>query len=225
MSTRPRWNASPANGSVGFASDGRADAKLGEHLITFHWRGRLQPALLERWFELADDDVAARVMDFLGRTLNNTEGDINPEVLQRIRQLWDSRLDVIGSDAHEDDKATPSQAHSRPRSSTTTGHSQASKSRCGPEAQDGGRRLTEVIERLAKFAAAKPAEASRYTLRMLEGAANDWDHLGCRDQVRDVMAATNHATDPETLNNRKAIVDHYVTRGDHEFRGYIQAQP
>ena len=214
----------PSNGSVGFASDGRADAKLGEHLITFHWRGRLQPALLERWFELADDDVAARVMDFLGRTLNNTEGDINPEVLQRIRQLWDSRLDVIGSEpgAHKSEADAFAYTFASAKFDDDW-----SLSGLEITLRPGSPRWSshQVIERLAKFAAAKPAEASRYTLRMLEGAANDWDHLGCRDQVRDVVAATNHATDPETLNNRKAIVDHYVTRGDHEFRGYIQAQP
>ena len=66
--------------------------------MTFHWRGCVQPALLERWFERADDEIAARVMDFLGRALNNTEGDIDPEVLQRIRQLWDSRLEAIASE-------------------------------------------------------------------------------------------------------------------------------
>ena len=56
---------------------------------------------------------------------------------------------------------------------------------------------------------------------MLKGAANDWDHIGWRDQVRDVLAATSHANDPEAIENRNAIVDHYVTRGDHEFRNYI----
>ena len=56
---------------------------------------------------------------------------------------------------------------------------------------------------------------------MLQGSANEWDHLGWRDQVREVLAATNHGTDAETVENRKAIVDYYVTRGDQEFRDYI----
>ena len=60
---------------------------------------------------------------------------------------------------------------------------------------------------------------------MLKESANDWDHLGWRDQVRDVLAATNHTTAPTAIENRNAIVDHYVTRGDHEFRDYIPAQP
>ena len=212
----------PSSGTVDFAGDERADAKLGEHLVTFHWRGCLQPALLERWFELAEDELAARVMDFLGRSLNNTEGDINPEVLQRMRQLWDSRLDVIGSEPEAHKSEADAFAYTFASAKLDDDWSLA-----GLEItlRPGGPRWLgrPVIERLAEIAAAKPAEATRYTLRMLEGAANDWDHLGWRDQVRDVMAATNHATDPETLNNRKAIVDHYVKRGNHEFRALIQS--
>ena len=64
-----------------------------------------------------------------------------------------------------------------------------------------------------------------HTLRMLKGAANDWDHLSWRDQVRDVLTTTNDATDPEAIENRTAIVDHYIERGDHDFRVYIPSQP
>ena len=39
------------------------------------------------------------------------------------------------------------------------------------------------------------------------------------------MTATNHATDPQTLKNREAIIDHYIRRGDSNFRDLIPAQP
>ena len=58
----------PSNGSVGFASDERADAKLGEHLATLFWRGHLQPPLLERWFELADDDPRRKSHELPGKS-------------------------------------------------------------------------------------------------------------------------------------------------------------
>ena len=214
----------PSNGSVGFASDERADAKLGEHLATLFWRGHLQPPLLERWFELADDDLAGRVMNFLGRALRNTEGDIDPEVLPRIRQLWDSRLDVIGSEPEAHKSEADAFAYTFASAKLNDEWSLASLE---ITLRPGAPRWLSrpVIERLAEIAATKPAEATRYTLRILEGAANNWDHHRWRDQVRDVMAATNHATDQETLENRNAIADHYVKRGDHNFRAFIPAQP
>ena len=84
----------PSSGTVDVIGDERADSKLGEHLVTFYRRGCLQPGLIDRWFELADDECAARVMNSLGRSLTNTQEDIDPAVLRRIRQLWDSRLEA-----------------------------------------------------------------------------------------------------------------------------------
>jgi len=77
------------------------------------------------------------------------------------------------------------------------------------------------MDRLAEIAVAKPAEATRYTLKMLEGITNYWDHESWRDQVRDILTATSGTIDSETVEIRKAIVDYYVKRGDREFRGLI----
>ena len=210
----------PSEGTVDLTGDERADAKLGEHLVTFHWRSSLPPGLLERWFELADDELAARVMDFLGRSLNNTDEDIDPEVLPRIQQLWDARLEAIAQEPESHQSEADAFAYTFASAKLDDDWSLA-----GLEIalHPGGPRWSgrPVIGRLAEVAAAKPAEATRCTLRMLQGSANDWDHLGWRDQVRDVLAATSHTTDPEAIENRNAIVDHYVTRGDHEFRAYI----
>ena len=215
----------PSGNTVGFAaSEERTDAKLGEHLVTFFWRGRLQPSLLDRWFELADDHLAERVMSFLGRALRNTEGDVDPEVLQRIRQLWDARLEAIASEP---------QAHMGEAIAFTytfaTGKLDDEWSLAGLDItlRPGSPRWLggNVIARLSEIAATKPAEATRLTLQILKSAANAWEHLAWRDQVRDVMTATNDATDPQALKNREAIIDHYIKRGDPEFRDLIPAQP
>ena len=77
------------------------------------------------------------------------------------------------------------------------------------------------MRRLAEIAAARPSEAIRYALRMLTGATNAWDHLGWRGEIRGILAATSHTIGREATENRNAIIDHYVTRGDHEFRDYV----
>ena len=211
----------PSSGSVGVACDGRVDAKLGEHLVTLYWRGCLQPGLLERWFELADDECAASVMDFLGRSLNNTQEDVDPAVLLRIRQLWDFRLEAIDGAPEAHPTEADAFAYTFASSKLDDDWSLASLEivlRTGVP----GWRGQPILGRLAKIAATKPVEATRYTLRMLEAADDDWGHFSWRDQVRDVLAATNRAADPETIDNRKAIVDHYVMHGDHDFRALIQ---
>ena len=213
----------PSEGTVDFAGNERADAKLGEHLVTFHWRGSLPPALLERWFERADDELAARIMDFLGRVLNNTEEDIEPRVLQRIRQLWDRRLEAIASEpqAHKSEAAAFAYTFASAKLDDDWSLTGLEVTLRPGSPRWSGR---PVLSRLAEIASTKPAEATRFALRMLKGSTNSWDHLRWRDQVRDILTATNHATGSETLDNRKAVVDHYVTRGDHEFRNCISAR-
>jgi len=213
----------PSEGTVDFTGDERADAKLGEHLVTFHWRGCLQPALLERWFERADDELATRVMDSLGSALNNTEGDIEPQVLQRIQQLWDARLEAIAREPEAHKGEAAAFAYTFASAKLDDDWSLAGLKitlRAGSPRWSG----RSVIERLAEIAVTKPVEATRCTFLMLKGSTNSWDHLGWRDQVRDVLAATNDTTDPTAIENRNAIVDHYVTRGNHEFRDYLSAR-
>lgn len=214
----------PTAGTVGFANDERADAKLGEHLVTLHWRGHLDPSLLERWFERADDKLAGDVMEFLGRALRNTEGDVHPLVLQRIRDLWDSRLGMIGSqpESHE------SEAHAFALTfASAKFDDEWSLEGLNVTLRPGGGRWfgREVISRLAEVATTRPAEATRLTLRMLEDTANDWDHHSWRDPVRDVLAATSDAVDEEARNDRAAIIDHYIKHGDLDFRAFVPRQP
>ena len=215
----------PSGGTVGVADDERTDAKLGEHLVTLFWRGLLQPSLLERWFELADDHLAGTSHELPREERSrNTEGDVSPEVRQRIRQLWDARLEVIASEPQVHKSAANAFAYTF---ATAKLDDEWSLAGLDVTLQSGSPRWLggNVIARLSEIAATKPAEATRLTLQILESAANTWEHFDWRDQVRDVMTATNHATDPQTLKNREAIVDHYIKRGDNDFRNFIPAQP
>ena len=56
------------------------DEKLGEHLMTYYWRGKLrfdQPGpLLEKFFAKASDELRAHALDFIGRSLRITESPV-----------------------------------------------------------------------------------------------------------------------------------------------------
>ncbi|MCE2511392.1 MAG: hypothetical protein J4F50_02325 [Acidimicrobiia bacterium] len=214
----------PTGATVGFANDERVDAKLGEHLVTFYWRGVLQRSLLERWFELADDEIAGDVMEFLGQALRDTPEDIEPPVGERIQGLWDYRINVITSEPESHDNEAKAFALT-----FTSAKFDDEWSLAGLNAtlRPGDRRWfgRDVIGRLAEMATTNPVEATRLTLKMLEDAANDWDHHSWRDPVRDVLTATSDAADEETRNHRASIIDHYIKHGDLDFRALTPTQP
>src|SRR5581483_7932524 len=77
---------------------GDPDEHLAEHLMVFYWRGKLdldeQGGPLRRFYEKASDRLRAHALEFIGRSLGNTEGVVDAEVLERLRSLWLMRLDV-----------------------------------------------------------------------------------------------------------------------------------
>lgn len=207
----------PSGGGRDLSNSDEADQKLGEHLVTFHWRGRLPQALLERWFEVANDELAAHSMEFVGRALQNTEGDIAAEVLQRIRDLWDWRCDAISDDPEqhplEASVFAPTFVSSKLDDDWSLATLETTLAAGSPDWLGH-----DVIERLAEIATFKPATATRLVLRMLENAANEWDHATWEDPVRSLLIATTDAQDDETRDHRGAIISHYVARGYYDFK-------
>ncbi|MDE0700074.1 MAG: hypothetical protein F4Z58_06375 [Acidimicrobiaceae bacterium] len=174
--------------------------------------------LLERWFERADDELAAKVMDFVGWALRDTEDDLDSEVRERIRQLWDSRLQEIASEpqSHRSEASAFDQTFASAKLDddwSLAGLEVALRAGCPSIGHD-------VIERLGEIASTRSAEATLYTLNMLQAPANDWDHSTWREPVWSVLAATQTVVDTETVENRAEIVDHYVKRGDLSFREF-----
>ncbi|WP_419854767.1 hypothetical protein [Candidatus Poriferisodalis sp.] len=207
----------PTSGHRDLSNSNEADQKLAEHLVIFHWRGKLPRQLLERWFNFADDALAAHSMDFVGRALRNTEGDVPAEVLRRIRDLWNWRLDAIGDSPEqhplEASAFAPTFVSSKLDDDWSLAGLETTLAAGSPEWLGH-----DAIERLANIATSRPATATRLTRRMLDSAANEWDHASWEDPVRSLLDATRNAHDTETRDHRAAIIDHYVKRGYYDFK-------
>ena len=207
----------PTKANVGLRHSS-LDAKLGEHLVTFHWRRRDVQGLLERWFERADDELAAKVMNFLGWALHDTEGDLDSDMRERIRQLWGSRLQEIADEplSHKSEASAFGLTFASAKLDddwSLAGLKIALRAGCPSIGHD-------VIERLGEIASTRSVEATRYTLSLLQASDNDWDHVTWREPVWSVLAATQTVVDTETVEIRAEIVDHYVKRGDLSFREF-----
>ncbi len=211
----------PASGPQRLLRLNEADQNLGEHLVVFHWRGKLPRQMLERWFEAAGDDLAAHSMEFVGRALRNTEGKVPPEVLQRIRDLWDWRLDVIGTSPEqhplEARAFAPTFVSAKFDDDWSLATLETTLAAGSPDWLGH-----DAIERLTEIATSKPAAATRLARRVLENAANEWDHATWEDPVRSLLDVTMGAHDAETRDHREAIIDHYVKRGYYDFKNLGQ---
>ncbi len=70
------------------------DKRLAEHLMAFYWRGKVSlkdPMFITFW-EKSPEDLRAHALEFIGRSLLQTEGDISNDIIQQLKSLWGFRL-------------------------------------------------------------------------------------------------------------------------------------
>ena len=79
----------------------RESSRLGQHLLLYYARGRLEigaeDQLLEQFFARADNEVRAAAIAFVGRSLRQ-ETDLLPEVIERFQALWNWRITSLPAD-------------------------------------------------------------------------------------------------------------------------------
>lgn len=68
------------------------DKHLAEHLMVFNWRGKLDSALLDAFWNKANSKLRGYALESVGRSLYRGEGAVAPQIIDRIRSLWESRL-------------------------------------------------------------------------------------------------------------------------------------
>ena len=71
--------------------------RLAEHLMVFYWRGKLPDAMFQKFWANAPEKVRGHAIKFIGRTFygeenGRTSENVPPEILGRMRSLWDSRI-------------------------------------------------------------------------------------------------------------------------------------
>ena len=83
-----------------------SDKRLAEHLMVLYWRGKigLHDELLEKFWEKADDDLCGYAIEFIGVSLKRATGGIRRDILERLKQLWESRLETVRSSGETDGK-------------------------------------------------------------------------------------------------------------------------
>ena len=73
--------------------------RLTEHLMQLYWRGKLaldeDEGLLQRFYANAGDTLRGYAIEFIGRSLLNTDGEISTEIVARLQALWEYRLAAV----------------------------------------------------------------------------------------------------------------------------------
>lgn len=205
-------------GSFGYDT---VDSKLGEHLVTFYWRGILERDLLEDYFDRADDELAAETITFVGRTLQNTAGNVAPSILQRIQDLWDWRDSQCTENVQDHERELRSFGTWFVSGKLDPGWSLAALERSVDRvgAPSFGH---PVAKGLVRVSASEPLVAVRILSRMLDKPADEWGYVGWLEEARAIVQAALASGIPEAIEEASSVVDFYVRHGELGFRELIR---
>lgn len=200
---------------------------LAEHIITYYWQGKLplddEDNLLGRLFTKASASVRGRAIEFAGRTLWNSPGEVLDRILDRLQQLWEQRLQ-------------------RARDPNLLNEMRAELSAFGwwiASAKFDQRwmlqQLEEVLrlvgeidadhlaaERLREAAAIEPLRAMTCMRLMVEGDKKGWGVIGWRDTARNAIASALSSADEEARRAAEDVVHALGARGYSEFRELLR---
>lgn len=211
----------PSELSAGTFSRESLDEKLGEHLVTFNWRGLDVLEIVREFFARASDELAARVMEFVGRTLRNTPaGEVPASVRARIQELWEWRLDEAGDDPHS--HVDELRAFGVTFSSGQLDEDWSLSALATAIDLAGAPRIGKMVaERLATIAEVRPVDAVLLFAKMLLAPGDAWSHIGLRDEARAILAAAMTTSDSAAHEAAEDVVDLYVQRGELDFRSLV----
>lgn len=207
---------------------GDPDEHLAEHLMVFYWRGKLdldeQGGLLRRFYEKASDTLRAHALEFIGRSLSNTEGAVDTEVLKLLRSLWVFRLDVV--------RRSPSpRAHTEELAAFGWWFvSSKFEDSWAVDQLIAALSLTRkidadwlVLEKLATLAEVMPKEVAQCVSLMIEGDLEVWTIHGWLKELRVILSAIIRSSDLKARQATVEIINRLGTKGFLEFRDLLSS--
>jgi len=199
------------------------DKRLAEHLMVFYWRGKLalDDRLLVRFWEKAPDAVRAHALEFVGRSLKQTKGDIPAEILDRLRRLWEQRLATAKKAQQPSDFEKEMAAFGwwfvSEKFDVDWAIAQLS------ESLRLARKSTldhMVLEHLARTAPTHPRESVECLRMIAEADREGWNLYASRDHVRRILeVAMQH---PDAADEAKRVIHYLGSRGFLEFRDLLK---
>jgi hypothetical protein len=192
--------------------------RLAEHLIVFYLHGRLElddsQGLLARFYQIAPGTLRAHIASYLGRGLYNAKQGVPPQILDRLRKLWNWRIELV----HQ---ATQPSPYFEELSAFgwwfASGQFDAdwSMTQLKDVIQLSGRVESDhlVVERLAELADQSPAQSVECLTRIFERDRSGWGAHRWREPARKLLRSVLRSPDAEARQRAESLIHGLGARG------------
>jgi hypothetical protein len=201
---------------------GHPDERLAAHLMTMYWRGKLpiNDALLQHFYLRAPDKLRGYAVEFVGRSLRNDTGDVVAEILERLRELWASRLSAaraVGAPYVEELSRFGWWFVSKKFDDNWAIAQLA-------EALQLVKKIEPdhlVVERLAELSPSIPRVTVECLAMIVEGDKEGWGVLGWRESAHKILQDAISSPDQDANTAAAKLIHKLGSRGYFEFRDLL----
>lgn len=196
---------------------------LGTHLMVFYWRGLIglgEDDLVCGFMRRASPRLRKQALEFIGRSLLNTVDTVLPEILERLKALWESRVRATRT---EQDRGLELAGFGTWFLSAKFDNSWAlDQLRQVMELTDGDAiNAYPLIKRLAVIAPQVPGEAIQILDQLLFGRRQNWQFLSGMSEVGEILKAALGSGNAAVAQGVISIVNKLAERGDTTHRPLV----
>jgi hypothetical protein len=198
--------------------------RLAQHLMVLYWREKIEEGennkIFERFWENASLQLRGLALGFIGRSLKNTTGQIPSKILDRLKSLWQSRLEVAKNAEDIESYREELKAFS-------------SWFLCGKFSDDwtlanlyevlkivGETEMNHsVMKKLAELVKTKPSEVIACVDLIVRGDRSRWTVLGITDYLSTIL---KEVLKTEFAPKAEEIVNTLLSQGHFGFRDLLE---
>jgi hypothetical protein len=199
---------------------------LGSHLMVFYWRGLIglgEDDLVGYFMQRSSPRLRKQALEFVGRSLLNTADAISGEVLERLKALWESRVQAARAALDREPYRIELTAFSTWFVSAKFDNAWAIDQLHQVTDLIGGDAIGAfpLIKRLGALAAQMPDEAVQILERLLFGPKRNWQYVASMSEVGEILRVALGSSDAQAARVAVGIVDKLAERGDMTYRPLV----
>jgi hypothetical protein len=201
--------------------------RLIEHLMVYHWLGKLkfgaEDRLLDDFYAVAPDELRGRALWFVGTSISGWKDGPSAEVFERLRALIQRRLEAAQHAASPE---------SFTKELANFGYwftSERFEERWSIEMLLATLQLTkkteseiEVVKLLAERCLRYPVDCVACLRLMVEGDRERWLLLGVEDDAKRVLRLALDSNNADATLSARRLTEHLIARGNFGFTSLLR---